>query len=548
MPDSKKTKNIFKNILLKKNRDLLIAKILNLFNISPDFNYSRRKRDPKKLTEWMIEGELSLTTNDIDRHIWFSWTQIDTDSQFDLRAESIIGPVLATIKIKSDCPPETVFHTDNQQAYRKITDILKNHQLYPSLAYWLKGLKTSDSACISEQKEGYILSMQEKGWHINFNEYSEFDNYALPRKIHLKSNTEEIRIDVIRAETGFIKNWCKFKTAETLNHTEQNENVAPQIDKWVPQWINSEKFCAQLAKVHNGVHDPKHGIFGPNSVMWEVNRFIAPPGIGSGRALLLQIAHPWITAGIDEHSDVRNDPLERGRRTFLHMYTMIFGSLPQTMKAANQVHQIHKRIKGKIPYDAGRFVRESEYRASEINAMIWVQSTLWDTLIRMYEKIEGKLTDEKKERFYQESKLFAMLFGLPEEVLPETWKDFTRYCENMWEGDTLFVTDATKALSDELFRLRNPVFFIGIPVLKIITACHLPPRLQEAYNLKVSPATRFLNSVFIFLFRILNRILPSGIRYNILYQEAHERINGRGNGLLTRTMLKLVTGKPTLVN
>src|SRR5690606_8087505 len=100
------------------------------------------------------------------------------------------------------------------------------------------------------------------------------------------------------------------------------------------KWVNSKDFCEQLVKIHGETVNSKHGLFGPDSMMWELNRYFLPAGFGAGRALLLQIAHPWVTAGIDEHSEVRNDPIERGRRTFVYMYTIIYGSLPQAMNAA----------------------------------------------------------------------------------------------------------------------------------------------------------------------------------------------------------------------
>jgi len=51
-------------------------------------------------------------------------------------------------------------------------------------------------------------------------------------------------------------------------------------------------------------------------MMWKITRDIRAGAFGAGRALLLQIAHPWITRAIDEHSTVRNDPLERLRKQY----------------------------------------------------------------------------------------------------------------------------------------------------------------------------------------------------------------------------------------
>lgn len=65
--------------------------------------------------------------------------------------------------------------------------------------------------------------------------------------------------------------------------------------------------------------------------------------------------------------------------------------------------------------------------ANEAHAMLWVHTTLWETQIMMYEQFVGKLTSEQKEKYYQETKLFAYLFGIPEEIIPPTWNDFMEY-------------------------------------------------------------------------------------------------------------------------
>ena len=114
--------------------------------------------------------------------------------------------------------------------------------------------------------------------------------------------------------------------------------------------------------------------------------------------MLLQTAHPWITAAIDEHSIVRYDPLERARRTFVNVFTLVFGSMPQVMASAHKMHKTHAEIEGKMTHHAGAFEKGSEYMANEINSMIWVHSTLWETLMVMDEEIEGTVSAKDKEQ------------------------------------------------------------------------------------------------------------------------------------------------------
>src|SRR2546427_5701898 len=62
------------------------------------------------------------------------------------------------------------------------------------------------------------------------------------------------------------------------------------------------------------VIDPRRGLFGPESVVWRVNRE-AVALLGGGRALLLQGAHPLVAAALAAHRCFPAEPPVRLRRT-----------------------------------------------------------------------------------------------------------------------------------------------------------------------------------------------------------------------------------------
>jgi uncharacterized protein (DUF2236 family) len=68
------------------------------------------------------------------------------------------------------------------------------------------------------------------------------------------------------------------------------------------------------------------GLFGPDSEAWRLDRE-AMLLLGAGpRALLLQIAHPSVAAGVAEHSNFREDPWRRLDGTLRSFLTIIYGS------------------------------------------------------------------------------------------------------------------------------------------------------------------------------------------------------------------------------
>jgi uncharacterized protein (DUF2236 family) len=70
--------------------------------------------------------------------------------------------------------------------------------------------------------------------------------------------------------------------------------------------------------------------------------------LGAGRALLLQLAHPWVAAAISEHSKTFADPIGRFHRTFNITFTMVFGTLDQALAASRRLHRRHAVVTGKF--------------------------------------------------------------------------------------------------------------------------------------------------------------------------------------------------------
>jgi uncharacterized protein (DUF2236 family) len=315
-----------------------------------------------------------------------------------------------------------------------------------------------------------------------------------------------------------------------------------------PQWVTRDAFEQQLARVHERVLDPRLGLYGPDSMMWRIGRSHLASTLGSGRALLLQVAHPWVTQGVDHHSRTRSDPVGRARRTFTSVLSITFGSLEQALAAAARVHNVHKHIRGALDYQAGGFEGGAEYAANEVNALMWVHATLWDSAMRMFELVVEPVSAQDKERFYQETKLFALLFGIPEHALPPSWIAFVEYNERMWDSDQLAVTPAALDLAKFLFKPLFPGLGPIMRWMEMVTAATLPPRLRSAFQLEYSDATPRQFDQTVRRMRWLQRVLPARLRYSPTYYEALARIEGRRSDVLTRAATRATLGCWRLVS
>jgi uncharacterized protein (DUF2236 family) len=163
-------------------------------------------------------------------------------------------------------------------------------------------------------------------------------------------------------------------------------------------------------------------IVGPQSVTWQfssdVRLFFAPL-----YALLLQVAHPTVAAGVRDYSDFEKRPLERLLRTIDYLVLLQYGG-PEAAVVGRRLRELHKRFKGIRP--DGR-----PYYALERGAYAWVHATLLETYVRAHEHFGRQMTRPQLERFYREYIGLGRLVGLREGDLPETWEGFRVYFERM---------------------------------------------------------------------------------------------------------------------
>lgn len=525
--------------------------------------------DPEMMQEWQVEGAMKIERDDGTYKTFFTWTQFGNQYVLELRPDSTVGPVAATLRGSQGSSDVSLQEGEaHSKATADVENLVKRSLPLENFGFWLRGLPATENAKMTESGVRTLSEMDEGPWHLEFGDFMHLGTYQMPEDMSIKGKDLEISLDMVRGEPGFLTNTCYNETpkgpaalpSSTSNAPGQFDDapvdadavvaklVPPSGEAPLPQWVNDEEFCAQLKKLHGTIPDPRIGLYGPDSMMWKISKPLISGAWGSGRALLLQTAHPWVTAGIDEHSIVREDPMLRARRTFINIFTMVYGSMPQVMASANLVHKSHNSITGEIPYEAGAFKKHSEYRANEINAMIWVHATLWDTLVRMYEEMEEPLTKEEKERFYEETKLFAMLFGIPRESLPPDWNSFMAYNEAMWNSPQLTVTPAAIKLKEDLFHARSLWLILPLYAQEIISARNLPPRIREGYGMDYGLWEKLNYGVFKTGATVTGWLLPESYETNPVYLEAEARLRGERVGYVTRKAIEVGMEKERLVN
>jgi uncharacterized protein (DUF2236 family) len=309
-------------------------------------------------------------------------------------------------------------------------------------------------------------------------------------------------------------------------------------------FIEADLEC-QLTIVRSAAASRAAGIFGPDSITWRIDREAAV-FLGAGRALLLQLAHPWVAAAIAQHSRTLADPIGRFHRTFKTVFAMVFGTTDQALAAARNLHRRHAEISGILKEGTGAFAAGSLYRANDIAALRWVQATLTDSALVAYQLVNPPLSIADREDYYTEARLFAALFGIPQGALPQSWSDFADYFDAMLRSDSIGVSDGARGIAAQLFsggatRWRVP------PWYRRLTTRLLPPRLRQEFGLPYGPSEQRSAERALRLFRYLYPRMPAGLRYVAPYHEACARLAGQTRpGTLTRALNRLWIGQSSM--
>jgi uncharacterized protein (DUF2236 family) len=212
---------------------------------------------------------------------------------------------------------------------------------------------------------------------------------------------------------------------------------------------------------------------GPDSISWKINREVIVVA-GWGRAILLQLAHPAVAAGVHHHSSFRGSLLSSFRRfhsTVGAMLALTFGDTEQVIDTAAGINAIHDRVRGE------------SYSAHDPDLQRWVHATLLDSIPRTYEQLVGPLTTDERDRYCVEAAIMEPLLGMPAGWLPRDSAGVDTYMRGMLSGGSLVVTDGSRALARSvLFPPRWRVLWPVFRGLQVLTIGSLPPAIREAYG------------------------------------------------------------------
>jgi uncharacterized protein (DUF2236 family) len=255
--------------------------------------------------------------------------------------------------------------------------------------------------------------------------------------------------------------------------------------------------------------DDALGLYGPASEAWALNRE-AMLLLGAGpRALLLQLAHPQVAAGVADHSDFRADPWARLDGTLRSYLRIVYGTGTAARAEIRRLNALHRTITGPT------------YRARDPELSLWVHATLVDSTIEVADRWLEPLSRSRRARYYAETRPIGLAFGIPARLLPADLDAFDRYVAAQIAPDgPVRVGAVARELADVV--LHPPLGPVAPALARVPAAAYawtlwpaiglLPPSIRDDYGLRWGPLERAVSAWLVAGWRAWRPILPAGFR------------------------------------
>lgn len=256
--------------------------------------------------------------------------------------------------------------------------------------------------------------------------------------------------------------------------------------------------------------------FEPGSLLWDiagdVRLLLSLPA-----ALVLQVAHPAVGAGVDEHSVFRTDPWGRAERSLDSLQLWVYGG-EQALEEGRRLRRLHRTI-------SGTDTRGRPYHALAPAPYAWVHATAYPVFLRAAQYLSHPFDERDERRLYDELLHLGAILGIKQRDMPRTPEDLWPYFDTMVREE-LERTPVVAELLDPrrpipppdgagaLLRRTWPVLRPPLARLHVfVTTGLLPPAVREhlglAWTARDERGLRRLGAVV----RTVVPLLPERLRY-----------------------------------
>ena len=164
------------------------------------------------------------------------------------------------------------------------------------------------------------------------------------------------------------------------------------------------------------------GLLGPDSISWEINGDMGAIAVAGLGAIVLEILHPSVMAGVEAQSSYRTQPLRRARNTLGYVVRTTFGNTEAATSVIEHVKTMHGRVNGERPDGV-------PYRALDPDLIAWVHTAIPWAIMQAFDRYHRRLTVDEKNRYLAEQAIIGRMGGA--DWVPETVDELDAYAERM---------------------------------------------------------------------------------------------------------------------
>ena len=269
--------------------------------------------------------------------------------------------------------------------------------------------------------------------------------------------------------------------------------------------------------------DPILGFYGPGSMMWRINREAVLLGAGP-TALLLQIAHPLVAEGVSHHSTFESDPFRRLHGTITTTMDLVFGDGHAAERAVRRLNGVHASVRGVVADEEAAELANA-YRALDPELLLWVQTTLIVTSVRVYSRWVAPLSRAELDEFWREARQVGTRLGIPVSLSPADWNALADYWRRMLSDDgPIHVTPTARRMAPLIIRPPLPVLpGVAVDLLALPGLAFLPSRLRREFGIEWGEGREAVSRALGLAIRGWTSVVPVRVRQMPHAREAFVR-------------------------
>jgi uncharacterized protein (DUF2236 family) len=231
------------------------------------------------------------------------------------------------------------------------------------------------------------------------------------------------------------------------------------------------------------------------------------------RAILLQVAHPLVAAGVAEHSSFADGgyaAVHRLWQTVQAMLALTFGDQVEQQEAIEGILAIHRRVNGALRESVGPFPAGTRYSAEDPDLVLWVHVTLLESMVLAHDALLSPLTDDERDAYCAEAAWVPVALGARTDDVPTTWDGAQAYLQRVYAAGTLALGSDGRAVGQAV--LSPPLGPLATPltaIVRLLTRAWLPESIRRAYGLSWSEADARRVPRVLKALRVARRALPA---------------------------------------